>query len=210
MSDFEKATPVTEDEMDDIRVELELDDKTVQCKILTIFETEGQDYIALLPLDENGEEPDEGEVYIYRYFEDEEGDPIDPGMDIPPYDLNAEIIQIEDVDYGLWYLDAFENQDRYDGRKVRFRAKVMKSKRFPEGMFVPGRNAMTCCEDDIRFVGCLCRSEFTDLLKSRQWIWLTAQVSYVYQEEYGEEGPVLTGLSFERAEAPEEDLVYFT
>ena len=75
MSDFEKATPVTEDEMDDIRVELELDDKTVQCKILTIFETEGQDYIALLPLDENGEEPDEGEVYIYRYFEDEEGNP---------------------------------------------------------------------------------------------------------------------------------------
>ena len=144
------------------------------------------------------------------YFEDEEGEPIDPGMDIPPYDLNAEIIQIEDVDYGLWYLDAFENQDRYDGRKVRFRAKVMKSKRFPEGMFVPGRNAMTCCEDDIRFVGCLCRSEFTDLLKSRQWIWLTAQVSYVYQEEYGEEGPVLTGLSFETAEAPEEDLVYFT
>ena len=73
MSDFEKATPVTEDEMDDIRVEF--DDKTVQCKILTIFETEGQDYIALLPLDENGEEPDEGEVYIYRYFEDEEGNP---------------------------------------------------------------------------------------------------------------------------------------
>ena len=29
----------------------------------------------LLPLDENGEEPDEGEVYIYRYFEDEEGNP---------------------------------------------------------------------------------------------------------------------------------------
>ena len=75
MSDFEKATPVTEDEMDDIRVELELDDQTVECKILTIFETEGQDYIALLPLDENGEEPDEGEVYIYRYFEDEEGNP---------------------------------------------------------------------------------------------------------------------------------------
>ena len=70
-----KKLHLTEDEMDDIRVELELDDKTVQCKILTIFETEGQDYIALLPLDENGEEPDEGEVYIYRYFEDEEGNP---------------------------------------------------------------------------------------------------------------------------------------
>lgn len=75
MSDFEKATPVTEDEMDDIRVELELDDETVQCKILTIFETEGQDYIALIPVDENDEENEDGDVYIYRYFEDEEGNP---------------------------------------------------------------------------------------------------------------------------------------
>ena len=75
MNDFEKATPVTEEEADDIRVTLELDDTTLECKILTIFETEGQDYIVLLPLDENGEEPEEGEVYIYRYFEDEEGNP---------------------------------------------------------------------------------------------------------------------------------------
>ncbi len=143
------------------------------------------------------------------YFEDEEGEPIDPGMDVPPYDLDAEVIQIEDVDYGLWYLDAFETKERYDGRKVRFRAKVMKSKRFPEGVFVPGRNAMTCCEDDIRFVGYLCRSDFTGLLKSRQWIWLTATVRYEYQKEYGEEGPVLYGESYEVTGAPEEDTVYF-
>lgn len=75
MNDFENATPVTEDEMDDIRVQLELDDQTLECKILTIFETQGQDYIALLPLGENGEENEEGDVYIYRYFEDEEGNP---------------------------------------------------------------------------------------------------------------------------------------
>ena len=143
------------------------------------------------------------------YFEDEEGEPLDPGMDVPPYDLDAEVIEIEDVDYGLWYLDAFENQERYDGRKVRFRAKVMKSKRFRDGVFVPGRNAMTCCEDDIRFVGCLCRAEFTDLLKSRQWIYLTATIRYEYLKEYGEEGPVLYGESYELTGAPEEDTVYF-
>ena len=143
------------------------------------------------------------------YFEDEEGEPLDPGMDVPPYDLDAEVIEIEDVDYGLWYLDAFENQERYDGRKVRFRAKVMKSKRFGDGVFVPGRNAMTCCEDDIRFVGCLCRAEFTDLLKSRQWIYLTATIRYEYLKEYGEEGPVLYGESYELTGAPEEDTVYF-
>ena len=143
------------------------------------------------------------------YFEDEEEEPLDPGMDVPPYDLDAEVIQLEDVDYGLWYLDAFEAQDRYDGKKIRFRAKVMKSKRFGDGIFVPGRNAMTCCEDDIRFVGYLCKAEFADLLKSRQWIWLTATIRYEYQREYGEVGPVLYGESYETAQPPEEDTVYF-
>ena len=51
----------------DITVTLTLDnDETVECAILTIFPVDGRDYIALLPLDENGENED-GEVYIYRY-----------------------------------------------------------------------------------------------------------------------------------------------
>ena len=55
---------------------LSLDDGSeVECAILTIFELEEQNYIALLPLDEDGNENEEGEVFIYRYFEDEEGNP---------------------------------------------------------------------------------------------------------------------------------------
>ncbi len=143
------------------------------------------------------------------YFEDAEGNPIDPGMDQPPYDLDAPVIQVEDMDYGLWYLDVFESRDRYEGKKVRFRAKIMKSRQFPNGMFVPGRNAMTCCVEDIRFVGYLCKSDFSDALKSRQWVWLTSEIHYEYQSEYGEEGPVLYGQNYEPADPPEEDIVYF-
>ena len=75
MEEKEKVTPVTEDEIDNIRVTLDLDDKTVECKIITIFEAFGQDSIALIPLDEKGNENAAGEVYLYRYFEDEEGLP---------------------------------------------------------------------------------------------------------------------------------------
>ena len=61
---------------DDMFVTLDLDDgSSVECQILTIFEAEGRDYIALLPLDENGDENEHGEVFIYRYSEDEEGNP---------------------------------------------------------------------------------------------------------------------------------------
>lgn len=64
------------DPEEEICVTLELDDgSTEECEILTIFELEDQDYIVLLPLDANGESNEEDSVYIYRYFEDSEGNP---------------------------------------------------------------------------------------------------------------------------------------
>ena len=42
------------------------DDEVVECAVLTIYEANGKDYIALLPLDENGES-ESGDVYLYRY-----------------------------------------------------------------------------------------------------------------------------------------------
>ena len=61
---------------DDIMVTLSLDDgKDVECKILTIFDVDEQDYIVLLPLDDKGEPNEDGEVYIYRYSEDADGNP---------------------------------------------------------------------------------------------------------------------------------------
>lgn len=76
MADETKATPVTEEEADDVRVTLDLDDGTqVECRILTIFDVNKQDYIALLPLDKDGNDNADGEVFIYRYMEDEDGTP---------------------------------------------------------------------------------------------------------------------------------------
>ena len=64
------------DDESDMQVTLSLDDGSeVECDIITIFELEEQNYIALLPLDEDGNENEAGEVFIYRYFEDEEGNP---------------------------------------------------------------------------------------------------------------------------------------
>ena len=143
------------------------------------------------------------------YFEDEDGQQIDPGMEEPPYDLNADVIQIDDMDYGLWYLDANDNPDRYNGKTVRFRAKVMKSKKFDKDIFVPGRNVMTCCVNDIRFMGYLCKADFADKLEQRQWIWITARIKYEYRKEYGQEGPVLVAQSYEMTGEPDPETVYF-
>ncbi len=50
-------------------VTLNLDDgSVVECAVLTIYEAAGKEYIALLPLNEDGENED-GEVYLYRFSE---------------------------------------------------------------------------------------------------------------------------------------------
>ena len=57
-------------------VTLTLDDDTeIECAILTVFPVDAQEYIALLPLDENGQNQD-GEVYLYKFSRTEKGDPI--------------------------------------------------------------------------------------------------------------------------------------
>ena len=56
-------------------VTLTLDnDEVVECAVLTIFSANGQDYIALLPLDENGDANENGDVFLYRY-EEIDGEP---------------------------------------------------------------------------------------------------------------------------------------
>lgn len=55
-------------------VTLTLDDDTeVECAIVSIFPAGDKEYIALLPLE--GSEAEEGEVFIYRYTETEDGEP---------------------------------------------------------------------------------------------------------------------------------------
>lgn len=56
-------------------VTLTLDnDEVVECAILTLLEAGGKEYIALLPLNDAGE-PDNGDVYLYRYIENTDSEP---------------------------------------------------------------------------------------------------------------------------------------
>ena len=58
---------------EEVTVTLTLDnDEIVECAVLTIYPVDDKEYIALLPLDEEGDNED-GEVYIYRYVETEDG-----------------------------------------------------------------------------------------------------------------------------------------
>lgn len=63
-----------QNEEEELTVTLTLDDGSeLECVVLTIFPAGDNDYIALLPMDQSEEE--EGEVYLYRYSETEDGQP---------------------------------------------------------------------------------------------------------------------------------------
>lgn len=70
-----------------------------------------------------------------------------------PFDLNARIIELDNQGYGIWYLDSMDHLERYVGKTLRFDAMVLKPENFKKGYFVPGRMAMTCCADDMAFLG---------------------------------------------------------
>ncbi len=76
---------------ENLTVTLTLDnDEVLECAVLTIFSAGDRQYIALLPL-EDAEDTEEGDVFIYRFEEDENGEPtLDNIEDDDEYELAAD------------------------------------------------------------------------------------------------------------------------
>lgn len=141
-------------------------------------------------------------------FEDDKGEMMSIAEQLP-YDVNADVIEIDDADYGIWYMDVSERPDVYVGKKVRFKGQVLKNKYFKDKNFVTGRKVMTCCAEDTQFIGYI--SFYNDIasLENRQWITVTATVKVEFQMAYKKKGPVLYVEKVEPAEPPVEEMVYF-
>ena len=143
-------------------------------------------------------------------FEDANGEIDEIFEDDLPYDLDQEVIVLDNNGYGIWYLDAMDHLERYIGKKLQFVAMVLKPEGFPKGYFVPGRMAMTCCADDMAFLGYACEYTGADNLKQREWVKVTATVSREYWEDYKGEGPILHASSVEKTKAPKDEIISFT
>ena len=126
-----------------------------------------------------------------------------------PFDINAPIIKIEDDDYALFYRDITEEPKKYDKKTVYFRAQTARLRKDKNGIFAPGRFVMTCCEEDITFMGIPCKYPDADKLKSREWIWLKAKVDVKFHALYKGVGPILTALSVEHAAPAVEEVATF-
>lgn len=142
-------------------------------------------------------------------FEDANGEINEIMEEDLPYDLKAPVIELNNEGYGIWYLDSLDHLERYEGKTIRFIAMVLKPEQFPHNYFVPGRMAMTCCAEDMAFLGYACEYDQTDALTNKQWVKVTARVEKEYFADYQGEGPVLHALNVEPAKAPKEEVISF-
>ena len=147
------------------------------------------------------------------YFESSDGSSNEV-TEILPFDVSGPEVVIEDEDYGLWYMDAMDNPEKYDGKIIKTLAVVYKPQEYKKKAFVPGRFAMTCCADDIRYIGFKCfldKTTYAEVEKypDRAFINLTAKAKVEFVKEYGGPGIVLYAVDIAPGVKPEDDLVYF-
>ncbi len=127
-----------------------------------------------------------------------------------PFDINQDVIELSDADYAIWYMDAMENYKKYEGKTVRFLALCYNPDNLKKGIFVPGRFAMTCCIEDVQFIGFKCKYDRENEIAHKSWINIEAKIHVEFAREYKGKGPVLYPVSITPAQKPEDELVYFS
>ena len=143
------------------------------------------------------------------FFENTDGSMDDGVSDEDlPYDVSAKIIEISDTQFGIFYLDAMEHPDRYDGKTIHVKGRAFRMNGMPKGCFVFGRHAMTCCVDDVGGIGYLCKVN-GELPKKDAWIMLTAKVEASFSPIHNRDAIILIAQTINPAKPPEEELVYF-
>lgn len=130
-------------------------------------------------------------------------------VDPLPFDLNAPVIEIKDEDYAIWYRDISEEPKKYKDKTVRFKAQVARMRKERDGFFAPGRFVMTCCVEDIQFMGIPCKYEQAEQLHVRDWVMVTATVNVRFHALYRSVGPVLTALRVEPAQPAAQEVATF-
>lgn len=142
-------------------------------------------------------------------FEDANGEIDEILEEDLPYDLKQDTLVLDNNGYGIWYLDCMDHLERYIGKTVEFTGMVLKPDGMKKGYFVPGRMAMTCCAEDMAFLGYACEFPGAEALKQKEWVRVKAKVSKEYWADYKGEGPMLHAILVEKTKAPKDPVISF-
>ena len=144
---------------------------------------------------------------LYEYSKDEvELDNIEDPL---PYDINADVIEISDKDYAIWYTDMNEDEAKYYNKTIKVKGRTLLGGGLDDDEFVIGRHIMTCCVEDIQFGGLVAKWPEARRLEHGGWVVMTAVVRKEFNHMYQSEGPVFDVMNVEKVTAPEEEVATF-
>lgn len=126
-----------------------------------------------------------------------------------PYDINADIIDIKDEDFAIFYRDMTDEFAKYKGKTVRFKGIVALDSSLPKESYAIGRHIMTCCADDIAYRGVVAKGMGKLKLATRDWVVVEGRLVEEYSKLYRGVGPVLYVKNIERAEKPVQEVATF-
>lgn len=126
-----------------------------------------------------------------------------------PFDINAEVIEVSDIDFAIFYRDMSEDLEKYVGKTVRFKGIVALDSSLPKSNYAIGRHIMTCCEADIAYRGVVARGMGNLSLKTRDWVTVEGKLLVEYSPLYRGEGPILEVKKIEKATRPEQEVATF-
>ncbi len=131
-------------------------------------------------------------------------------VDPLPFDIDADVVEIADSDFAIWFRDISEEPEKYVGKTIRYKGLIAKDVDMARDTFVAGRHIMTCCADDIAYNGLACvSSKLAGTVKSYDWRIVTGVIKMEKNSLYKRPGPVIHIETLEEAEKPNPEVASF-
>lgn len=115
---------------------------------------------------------------------------------------------IDDDDYGLWYIDAVDNAERYEGCTITLKLKLLDVVKRYKNVCIMGRQAMVCCSNDLQNIGLTCVDVDPKKIDKNKFYTLKGNLKCLDDEE-GFKTCVLYVKDIAEAEAPRDEYVSF-
>ena len=144
--------------------------------------------------------------YIEIIYEDKDGN-VTNKIEDELFDLSKDL-EISDIDYGLWFMDAIDNPNKYDKKNISIKVKYVTDIEDEDRVLVMGRKAMVCCANDVTDIA----MPYIGIKKSDIDVnkyYMINGVCRVIKNNEGIAMPAIEVKDFKEAEAPKEDYVTF-
>ncbi len=139
-------------------------------------------------------------------FEDENGN-VTNKINQSLFDTSKPL-DISDIDYGLWYMDAVDNPDKYEGCQIELNSYYIEKVKEYENVGIFGRRAMVCCAEDVQPIAFTVIDIDSDKLEKNKYYHIKGTVKCL-DDERGYKTCVVYASEIAPQEEPADPMVYF-